>query len=241
MNAKWLEKFIKYKETDFGKGVIQKIISQKIKNQKHLVEIRTKNLLEKNIPLTADIGNVFLIEAQEARKYWRDFRFLLPSWTIWQGRKPRNGDFMNKLLDIGYHFLTEYIKRRMEALDIPYEIGLLHKAQSKNSAPLAYDFMEWLRPNVDKILLSYLRQKKRPIIEIGQKHIRYFIAKIKKSLEHTYYHSKRKDCVSLSYWIDLMLLEFRGAVSEKREFRPIFPPYRHDTRCKNKTLPKRQS
>lgn len=233
MNAKWLEKMVRFREGELGKSAIETIFKQKIINQIHLIKTYT-HIDEKKIASFLDKEDVFLIEAKFAKKYWYEYKFLLPKWIEWQGRKPHGDDFINQMLDIGYHFITEHIKKRMETLDIPYELGLLHKAQSKKSAPLAYDFVEWLRPSIDHALLSYLRQKKKPVTQITGRQIGYFLSKVKKELAHKYFHKKRGDCITLSYWIDLVLLELRGSASNQREFRPLFPLFRHESRCANK-------
>ncbi len=119
-----------------------------------------------------------------------------------------------------------------EEIDMPTEIGLLHKAQSKDSHPLVYDLIEWLRPFiVDHIVYTHFSKKKKVVVELESKDIPILISKIKLFLEKAMYHSDRKACITVVYWIKLYLLEVRNAVTEQREFNFIFPPLRHDTRC----------
>jgi CRISPR-associated endonuclease Cas1 len=105
--------------------------------------------------------DIFIIEAQAAKEYWFSFNRLISTKVDWYGRNPHNHDPVNQLLDIGYHYLTNEVSKIFDEIDLPYELGLLHKAQSKKSKPLVYDFIEWLRPiMVDRVLLVYLKKKK---------------------------------------------------------------------------------
>ena len=151
---------------------------------------------------------------------------------------PHHHDIPNQLLDIGYHTLALIIRRKCEALDMPSEVGVFHTAQSARAQPLVYDLMEPFRAMVvDEVLIKFLHLKKKPINAVNQKVIQEFLHDIYAILHKEYYHRERRACISLSYWIDLVLLAFRNAVSEKRVFKPDWMPVRHETRC-NKKPPK---
>ncbi len=182
-----------------------------------------------------DIQKVLLYEARSARTYWITIRKSLESKIFFPKRKPHESDPGNKLFDIGYHTLTNYIQKRCLELDIPTELGLFHRAQSHDSHPLVYDLMEWLRPFlVDNVIVVWIHKKKKPLLQVSQKDIAYLVHLINKKLAKNYFHHDRNSCLPLSYWIDLYLLEFRNAISQQREFNPTYPPLRHDTRCPNK-------
>lgn len=238
MNAKWLEQFVIYRESELGKKAIFKIVSDKIFYQDHNLIVLKSTLRIKTIKNNddlKDIQKILLYEARSARTYWITIRKELSSKLFFPKRKPRGSDPGNKLFDIGYHTLINYIQKRCVELDIPTELGLFHRAQSQNSHPLVYDVMEWLRPFlVDSVIITWIHKKKKPLVQISQKDTAYLVYLINKKLAKNYFHQKRKSCVPLSYWIDLYLLEFRNTVSEQREFNPVYPPLRHDTRCPNK-------
>ena len=102
--------------------------------------------------------------------------------------------------------------------------------------PLVYDLLECFRALVaDEILLKFLHMKKLPIYT-AEDHIQEFLHDVYSTLHKEYYHKGRRNCIRFSYWIDLILLEFRNAVSQKRAFNPVWPPVRHETRC-NKKIP----
>lgn len=148
---------------------------------------------------------------------------------------PHNKDTANTLLDIGYHTLAGIIQKKCEKLDIPTEVGLFHVAQSAHARPLVYDLMECFRAViVDEPLLVFLRKKKQPLV-VDQTAISHYVHHLYEVLDRKYYHRNRRACVSLSYWIDLILLEFRSAVSERRPFSPDWMPARHETRCNKKS------
>lgn len=233
MNAKWLEKLIAYRGTKNAEQTIFLLMREKIVRQQHLLDEYSKiyDFNEQTFLLNFEYKNIFLIEAKWAKDYWRGYASLLPKWIFWEGRKPGSRDIVNRFLDIGYHYITQYLIKRMNTLDISSEVGLLHKAQSKNSHPLAYDLVELLRPLVDKVLLTTLRQKKKSMQEISQKDIKIFLFRIKKEFQKFYFNKNRKACITFSYWIDLYLLSFRKSVSQNKDFVFNFPPFRHDMRC----------
>ena len=238
MNAKWLEQFIKYRESEFGNHAIYKIINDKIFFQDHnLTILKSTTHITKYSEYAElnDVQKILLYEARSARTYWITIRKELQSKIFFPKRKPHRSDPGNRVFDIGYHTLTNYIQKRCVILDIPTDLGLFHRAQSQHSHPLAYDLIEWLRPFlVDSVIITWIHKKKRPLVQISQKDIAYIVHLINRKLTKKYFHQERGACISLSYWIDLYLLEFRNAVSEQREFNPIYPPLRHETRCSSK-------
>lgn len=113
--------------------------------------------------------------------------------------------------------------------------GGAHIAQSSRARPLVYDFMECFRVvMVDEVVVKFLHMKKLPISEINQNVVQDFLHDLYMILDRKHYHRGRSACISVSYWIDLTLLEFQSAVSEKRLFAPQWMPTRHETRCNRK-------
>jgi CRISPR-associated endonuclease Cas1 len=236
MNAKWLAHLLTYRESEHRLLAIQKMLYHKIASQAGLLQRYGKHIdIPANITEIENPKKLLLAEARYARVYWKSFALLLPIWCSWQGRIPHAPDRVNKLLDIGYHTLASIVQKKCDTLDIPTEIGLLHTAQSAHAHPLVYDIMECFRVlMVDKVLLKFLRMKKRPLEVVDQVCIRDFLHEVYRVLHNEYYHRGRHACISVSYWMDLVLLEFRNAVSKQRAFSPVWMPVRHENRCNRK-------
>jgi CRISPR-associated endonuclease Cas1 len=241
MNAKLLERLLGYREkhrTEFTKT----IISQKIEHQFTTLGERVKFFkYEKSISDCDNTEGILLIEARAAKEYWKIFgsKICLGGKIEWNGRKAHNKDIANQLLDIGYHYLVQKISKVFIELNIPTELGFFHKAQSASSFLLVYDFMEWIRPIVvDEVLLKMVHKKKKSIEIVNKKLISNFIFRVKKEFEQKYYHKKLGYCVTLDYWIKLLVLNFEESVNKGKPYRPAFPSLRHETRCKTcKTKP----
>lgn len=239
MNAKWLEKFAEYRNTKNGFVLSQKIIYQKIFYQFKIVkDLENGEKYLNKVFLLNKKQDLLLLEARAGKEYWKKFGLLLNNKAVWVGRSTHMPDVINNLLDIGYHYLVNYLVRIFKECDTPTELGILHKAQSKNAKPFIYDFMEWLRPFVvDKNLITFLRKKKNQLQEIEESDIKKFLFLIKKNLNKDFYNRKLKYCIGLDYWIKLLVLEIRGAISQNREIQLFFPSLRHETRCKIKKPP----
>jgi CRISPR-associated endonuclease Cas1 len=239
MNAKWLEKFAEYRNTKNGFDLSQKFIYQKIFYQfKILKDLESgEKYLNKAFGLK-NKQELLLLEARASKEYWKKFGLIIDKKSKWLGRNAHNKDIVNKLLDIGYHYLVSHLVKIFKECDVPTELGILHKAQSKSSNPLIYDFMEWARPSVvDKNLITFLRKKKNKLEKIEKSDVKKFLFLVKKNFNIDFYNRKLKYCISLDYWIKLLVLEIRGAVSQNREVKLFFPSLRHETRCKIKKPP----
>jgi CRISPR-associated endonuclease Cas1 len=234
MNAKFLERFITYRE-NHGIDIAKTILSQKIKYQFSILNQRkSADSFLREISSTKEMQNILLVEARAARSYWSKFHISLNDKAEWSGRMPHQKDAVNKLLDIGYHSLAQRIFDICEAIRLPTELGIFHKAQSAKARPLVYDFMEIMRPiMVDDVLLKMLHKKKRPIEEINEM-IPSFVYRIKKKGKTLYFHKELGYCITLDYWMRLLLLGFMGAVYTDNAYHPIFPSIRHESRCKEK-------
>lgn len=233
MNAKFLEKLIIYRQTS-ALAFARLLLLQKIKYQLAVIGEKAAYLDFKNkIGQTSDIPALMLVEARAARLYWRKFGSKVQQKILWSGRQARQKDIANKLLDIGYHYLALKITKICQEINLPTELGLFHKAQSHKARPLVYDFMEPLRPiMVDDVLLKILGKKKKEVKTLNPKLISYFISRIKNRGERRYFHKNLGYCITLDYWIRLILLEFMNSVNTGKKFNSIFPSMRHETRCK---------
>lgn len=214
------------------------IISQKIIYQFQVINKKNESLKYVNeIKSKSNIKEIELVEARASKEYFRNIHIILNQKIDWFGRKSHNKDILNRLLDIGYHFLSEKIIKICQKIDIPTEIGFFHKAQSKNSHPFVYDFIEWLRPLVvDRTLLHFLKKKKNKMKSLDARDIKYFVYLLNKSLKTYFYNKNLKYCIPLEYWVEILLLHFENCVYENKVYKPNFPSIRHENRCKTKPL-----
>ena len=235
MNAKFLERFVKYRDIHRIE-LCKYIIHQKIENQFSIIHQRKAGLVYTSQLLqTTTIPAVLLIEARAAKQYWKIWSESVEDKISWQGRKPHREDVINKLLDIGYHFLSGRMVKICSDLNLPTELGIFHIANSSAAHPLAYDFIEWLRPFVvDRTLLHFLRKKKKPILTVSEKIISHFVSLLKKEFDKLHYHRHLKYCITLDYWVRLILLEFMKVVKSGAIYHPLFPSLRHESRCRKK-------
>jgi len=175
---------------------------------------------------------ILLYEARTAKSFWKHFRLLLPEWCYFKGRKAKSMDIVNSMLDIGYHHITNITKKILNNHDISPALGILHKANRTNGAPLAYDLVEIFRADtVETEVLNFLRLKKKPITGLSQKHIAQFIGRINKRVERKYFLREFKQCHTYKYYMELQIFKFIKAVNHKLIFSPLKLPSRHEKRC----------
>jgi len=233
MNAKLLEHFVRYRE-ECGLEIVRILLIQKIKYQFSVMGKREESTtFLKEIFEECDIQKIMLVEARAARVYWNFYKEKIGSKVVWKGRVPHQKDVVNELLDIGYHYLSNHIRKICEEIDFPTEIGFFHKAQSKNAHPFVYDFMEWLRPIVvDEVLLVVITKKKKMVEHVDKKLIKFFVSRMKIKLDSYVYHRELKYCITFNYWIRLILLSLMHSINTYRKYKPLFPSLRHESRCK---------
>lgn len=237
MNAKFLEQLVVYRQTQ-GLACAQLLLSQKVKYQFTVVGERKAHIKFVNeIEHVQDIADLLLVEARAARLYWHKFGRKIQHKVLWLGRQARRKDPVNSLLDIGYHYLTQKIIKMCQEINLPTELGIFHKAQSGKAHPLVYDLIEPWRPIlVDDVLLKIMGKKKKQIETIDKRTVAYSISRIRKKEESYYFHRQLGYCITLNYWIRLMLLEFMSAIHSDKSYHPLFPSTRHESRCKQKPL-----
>jgi CRISPR-associated endonuclease Cas1 len=235
MNSRILEKIIAFRST-CGTEVIKELITKKISYQFLITNRmdRTRFYLDKVIKID-EKSNILILEALAAREYWKYFKVLIERRCDWKGRKPHGKDCANILLDIGYHYLVGVLTKEFDEIDLPYQLGILHVAQSKSAKPLIYDYMEWIRPIlVDQTLLSFIRKKKKKIDTITPKDIAVFIIMLKTRLNRKYYHKQLRYCITLDYWIKLNAISLMSAINHQKYPSWSFPSMRHESRCRHK-------
>jgi len=233
MNSIWIKKICSYKHSRRSLNTAKNLIDCKIKRRKILLKNYRRQVFyntRKDYP--KDIQGLLLYEARVAKIFWKEFKEIIPVWTKFKGREPREGDITNRLLDIGYHHLTVKIIKIFQKYDISPALGIIHSAQQSDSAPLAYDLMEMFRADiVDSEVIKFLHQKKKPVSIITEKETAKFVSKLNNRLAHKYYLKNFKQCHTYQYYMELQVLKFIKAVNIKSVFTPIRLPVRHENRC----------
>ncbi len=164
---------------------------------------------------------------------------MLPTWCVFKNRQHGQTDITNRLLDIGYHHITNLVKKILEKYNIEPGLGILHIPHETNSAPLAYDLVEIFRSDiVDTEALRFLRLKKKPFLQLEQKYVAYFLHRINKRLAQKHFVEVFGQCCSYEYYVELQILRFIKAVNHKEIFDPVYLPNRHDMRCSKKSSKK---
>jgi CRISPR-associated endonuclease Cas1 len=239
MNALFIKRMSEYVHSAEAFLTAQAIIKTKISRQNVLL----KRYQKPTFPTeprshTATLSDLLLYEARAAKHFWRYYAELLPEWTNFQSRTPKSDDVTNKLLDIGYHHLTNVVKSTLTEKDISPALAILHQAQQSDSAPLAYDLVELFRTDVvDTEVAHFLRQRKIPQPELKQRDIGHFLHNVNERLEKQYYLKDFRQCHTYRYYLDIQITKFIKAVNHSEVFAPLWLPTRHDLRCTCK-LPK---
>ena len=237
MNALWLTRICAYKNSPESIESAKRIIAVKIQRQEVLLRKYKKTFTAVGIEDARTLQEIFLEEARAAKLFWREFQSLLPANYAFQNRRPRTADTINRLLDIGYHYLLNTVKISLKEHGISPAIGLLHTARTAHSTPLAYDLMEMFRSDlVDAEVLRFVRLKKQNIETLEQKDIAQFLAKVKGRRERTYYLKDFNRCHTYRYYMEVQILKFIKAVNHGNVFEPLSLPVRHDTRCSRHAL-----
>ncbi len=235
MNALWLERMAKYRETPYALTSIKVLLF--LKDTRREVLLKKFHIHTSVHPHSSatTIEQILLIEARNAKTFWREYGILLPAWCGAFARKPREKDVVNRLLDIGYHHLATVVEKNIIAHVISPALGLIHRAHRSDSVPLVYDLMEMFRADcVDAVLLTFLRQKKKPLTEVNQRTIGMFLHAVNVQLEKQYYLTTFKQCHTYRYYMDLQITKFVKAVNHRTVFEALHLPIRHENRCTKK-------
>ena len=232
MNAIWITHISAYKQTGNCFASAEKIMN--IKNRRRELMLKKYGMLLPHIRLADyhDAQKIMLAEGRAAKLFWKQFSLLLPGWCGFRARMPGSNDMGNRLLDLGYHQITNATRKILEKYDISPALGVLHVARKSTSVPLAYDLVELFRADiVETEVLKFLRMKKRPMEKLSPKDIRIFLYRINRRLDRHYFIKSFKQCHTYRYYMELQILKFVSAVNHKEIFSPIHLPSRHDGRC----------
>lgn len=231
-NALWVTRMCTYRQSVHAVKSAETIINVKVARRRVL--LKRYGIVRPASPMgdAVTVQHVLLHEARAAKKFWLEFKRLLPDWTQFPGRFPREKDLTNNLLDIGYHHLANRVKRLLTAHNVSFAMGLIHIPRTADSAPLVYDLMELFRADVvDAEVLRFLRLKKKPVRMLTQKHIAHFLHEVNERMDKKYYLRDFKQCHTYHYYMNVQVLKFIKAVNHKEVFHPIILPTRHDSRC----------
>lgn len=183
------------------------------------------------------IEEILLLEARAAKHFWKEFRSILFSYQDFKTRKPYAIDTANRLLDVGYHHLTNIVRKNLAEQDVSTAMGLLHVAHASDSEPLAYDLVELFRSDIiDTEVLRFLKLKKRTLTALSPKDIAHFLHEVNERLERKHYLKDFKACHIYRYYMEVQTLKFIKAVNRKQVFSPLYLPTRHESRCNTASL-----
>lgn len=232
MNALWLNRIVAYKNSPMCIESIRRLIGLKIERQGNLLGKYKKKPYISNINNMMSTQDILLEEARSAKYFWRHFRDLIAIQTTFLGRVPHSKDVTNHMLDIGYHHLTNMVKKILEQHSIPSAIGLLHIAKEMSSAPLAYDIVEMFRADViDTEVLRFLRLKKKKFETLEQEDVGHFLHEVNERLEQEFFLKDFKICHKYCYYMELQIVRFIKAINHNEVFEPFYLPTRHEDRC----------
>src|SRR3989344_3898258 len=185
-NALWITRMCAYKNSPLAIETVKKLIAVKVERQSALLKKYRQESLKTKIDQRLSLTDVLLEEGRVAQKFWKEFGNLVPNLNF-LSRRPRGSDIANKLLDVGYHHLTNVVRKILEKYNVPADIGILHVARNSDSAPLAYDLVEMFRADiVDAEVLRFLRLKKKSIDKV-ESEVPHFLHEINERLERKYY------------------------------------------------------
>lgn len=231
MNALWIERMFRYKESENSLSSALEIIKHKTERERALLRHFSVDSEPEPIPRDLTTESILLYEARSAHSFWTGFRRLLDRQPNFTGRVPGGEDPCNTLLDIGFHHLTTIVRELLAKHDVSPAPGILHVAHRAAAAPLAYDLVELFRADVvDAEVARYFRLKKKPVSDISDE-ISRFVYELNKRLDRPHYIQTFSQCHTYRYYMELQILHFIRAVHENKVFVPLSLPDRHDSRC----------
>jgi CRISPR-associated endonuclease Cas1 len=231
MNALWITHMSAYKYSPLCLEAAKSLVAIKVGRQSVLLKKYHRASVAVDFSNARAVADISLEEARAAKRYWSEFKLLLPQYARFN-RQARATDTVNRLLDIGYHHTTNIVRKILESHDISPALGIMHVARKSDSAPLAYDLVELFRADiVDTEVLRFLRLKKKLIISIDQREIGHFLHEINERIEHLHYLRDFRQCHTYRYYMELQILKFISAVNHASAFEPLHLPSRHDGRC----------
>lgn len=232
MNALWINRMSAYQHSPYAIESARAIIEAKIQRERVLLAQHGVTIAKQEITPTATMSDVLLYEARAAKIFWNNFRKLLPAYEDFEGRTPRGVDVVNRLLDIGFHHLTNKVRILLDTHDTSSVLALLHTAHRADAAPLAYDLVELFRADiVDAELLRSLHLKKKRIVKVSQHTVAHFLAEINKRCARKHYLKDFHSCRSYAYYMELQIVHFINSVNHRKAFVPLSLPNRHESRC----------
>lgn len=232
MNALWLTRMCAYRHSAHRVASARKLVGVKIERQGVLLRKYGMASAVSRGPDVQTLPAVLLEEARAARYFWRSLARLMPPWVSFRSRNRRAEDAANKLLNIGYHYITALVKNMLEQHGVSAALGLLHSARTAESAPLAFDLVEMFRSDlVDTEVLRFLRLRRKARTALTGKDISIFLHNVKKRCERKYYLKDFRACHTYRYYMELQILKCIKAVNHQKPFAPLHLPTRHDTRC----------
>lgn len=143
----------------------------KIKMDNQLSLLRSKKIEVKEFDYNKFFNNIVIndpdffkmiriLEAKQSKKYWKNYRSLLPPDIIMQSRSQRPAqDNVNTCLNYFYGFLYSLMEQALWSNGLSPYIAVMHNYQY-NKPVLSFDLIEAFRVIVDAFVLEMILNKK---------------------------------------------------------------------------------
>jgi CRISPR-associated endonuclease Cas1 len=175
---------------------------------------------------------LFLVEAQAARHWWRAISLLINHHdSAWRRRYPRATDPINLLFNTGYTILARWIRDIVVAAGMLPQIGVLH-AVGVDREPLVYDIVEVFRqPVVDAVVLTFLGKKKRPLASIKENDMARCIHLLQKRWKQPIRYETK--CVPFQAVAAHEVTKLAQAIVAGEAWKPYSYPWGHGWSCQH--------
>ncbi len=185
--------------------------------------------LEQRVANVANRANLFLLEAQAARAYWRAIRVLCHRHERWQRIYPQATDSLNLLLNTGYSLLGRRSMAAVEAALLLPQLGVLH-GETSGSGALAYDLMEGFRHvAVDAVVIPLFSRKRSFRQELDRRDFLRGCARLSARWKERFPYEGR--CERLERILLHDAVRLRRAILAGAPWEPHHHYFRHRLRC----------
>ena len=170
--------------------------------------------------------DLFLYEAKASREYWRGVEMLVKDHIEFGGRG--KDTLFNKLLNIGYHYLSKKVEKAIINAGLWPEIGMLHSYRRGNK-PLVYDLMELFKqPLVDLVAISFVRNWKNKRDEISQKEIKFFVNDLKHDWGKLYLYNE--SLIPTQEILEFEVQKLKNWVAKESAYDPYLRDWSHKSK-----------
>ncbi|WP_051350748.1 CRISPR-associated endonuclease Cas1 [Caloramator sp. ALD01] len=204
--------------------IAKKIVKAKIWNQYMLLKkynISEMNLLEqmKKIDTAKDVENIMGYEGIASKIYFDNFKSLIPSNFVFDGRNRRPPkDEVNALLSLTYMLLLNKLISELDRSGLDGNIGFLHSIKYGRES-LALDLIEPFRQYFcDSFVLKILRRKEIVIEDFEKREEGIFLTD---TAFRKYISKFRTESTKIDEDIKEQVLQIRKYILGEGDFKPM--------------------